>query len=671
MTDLAALVDLDEADLADLMRYLSPNELAQLSEILAARTVWEPLPGPQTMAYHSLADELYYGGAAGGGKALALTTPIATPTGWSMMGDISVGDQVFNDRGEPVRVIAVSDVMRDHACYRVVFSDGSAIVADAAHKWLTCDAAERATSLRGSIRTTQDIAETLLSDCGEPNHAVPVSRQVIRLQRERARQPLPPRRTARLRYIVACEPVASVPVRCIGVDTPSHLYLAGESMIPTHNTDLLLGLAHRAHLKTIIFRREYPQLKGIEQRADSLFAKIGKYNKSDHYWSLNDGRLIEFGSVPHLDDKDKYQGRPHDLIGFDELPHFLELMYRFLIGWNRNAEHPTQRCRVVGAGNPPTNAEGEWCITYFAPWLDEHHANPAQPGELRWFTTLDGKDIEVGSGEPFLHKGKLIRPRSRTFIPAKIADNPYLMASGYEAVLQSLPEPLRSKMLNGDFKAGRQDHEQQTIPTEWVKMAQARWRERSKPEFLPMTAIGVDVARGGMDKTVLAPLYGNYVAEIETYPGANTPNGPIVAQMIISRMNGAQARINVDAIGVGASVVDTLAGYELKVSGLISSEKSETTDRSGLLGFINKRAQWWWKFREMLDPASGYDIALPDTREVLADLVAPRWKLTPRGIQIESKDDLRDRIGRSPDIGDAIVYAFVVEEENKPAFGSV
>jgi len=78
-------------------------------------------------------------GGEGGGKALALDTPLPTPTGWMTMGETQVGDILFDEKGKTCHVIAVSPVMYDHDCYEVVFSDGQRIVADADHLWLTAD----------------------------------------------------------------------------------------------------------------------------------------------------------------------------------------------------------------------------------------------------------------------------------------------------------------------------------------------------------------------------------------------------------------------------------------------------------------------------------------------------------------------------------------------------
>lgn len=418
-------------------------------------------------------------------------------------------------------------------------------------------------------------------------------------------------------------------------------------------TDLILGLALTQHRKSIVFRREYPQLKDMIDRSRAIIGQRGKYNGQANMWRLP-GRTLEFGAVQYEGDVDKYQGRAHDLKAFDELPNFTSLQYRFLIGWNRTTR-PGQRTRVVGAGNPPTNASGEWVIKRWAPWIDKQHSYPARPGELRWFAMIDGEDTEVQSGKPFEHKGEEIKPKSRTFIPARLADNPYLMATDYGATLQALPEPLRTQMLKGDFFVGVEDDPWQIIPTLWVDLAQARWKERSKPN-LPLSALGVDVARGGKDKTVISQRYGNWFAPLLKYSGAETPDGPSAAAKVLGAFE-AGSQINLDIIGVGSAVYDAVRSQGIKVNAANFAESSSATDRSKKLRMVNKRAEAYWKLREALDPQTGDDIALPPDAEIKADLCAPRWKLTLRGIQVESKDEIIGRIKRSPDCGDAIALS--------------
>jgi len=135
------------------------------------------------------------------GKALALDTPLPTPDGWTTMGEIEVGDQVFDAQGQPTTVTYTSPVFTDHECFEVVFDDGSVIVADADHQWHTWD--ERAwKSKRASddlerrgpaehpelgrsqrhlrtwpaTRTTREIADTLrVGKDQRPNHRIPIS----------------------------------------------------------------------------------------------------------------------------------------------------------------------------------------------------------------------------------------------------------------------------------------------------------------------------------------------------------------------------------------------------------------------------------------------------------------------------------------------------------------
>ena len=100
-------------------------------------------------------------GRPGLGKALALDTPLPTPTGWTTMGEVRVGDRLLDAAGRPTTVIACSEVMTDRPCYEVEFSDGSVIVADAGHRWVTQTRRERREGRPGAVRTTEEIRATL------------------------------------------------------------------------------------------------------------------------------------------------------------------------------------------------------------------------------------------------------------------------------------------------------------------------------------------------------------------------------------------------------------------------------------------------------------------------------------------------------------------------------
>lgn len=421
-------------------------------------------------------------------------------------------------------------------------------------------------------------------------------------------------------------------------------------------TDLLLGLAITRHQHALICRREAEQVKGLVARSREIIGAHGRYaGGNEKIWRLPGSRTIQFGGLKDPDSWGKYQGRSFDLIGIDEAAHFLEVQVRALMGWNRTTT-VGQRCRVVMAFNPPTFADGAWIIDYFGPWLDRRHPTPAQPGELRWYVTgADGQDMAVPGPGPVEINGGLRTPRSRTFIPARIEDNPYFMATDYVSTLDSLPGKLHAMMRYGDMTIGQEDHTSQLIPTAWVEAAQKRWTE-AKPVGAKMSALGVDVARGGDNSTVLAPRYGHWFGPLIVEPGLNTPDGPAVSGLVVANLRDA-APIQVDVIGVGGSVYDHLRGLGLHVVGINGAEGTAGRDRSGRLEFQNRRSELWWRMQEALDPAHGSDLALPPDRALLADLCAPRWSIPATKIIVEKKEETIKRIGRSPDRGDAVVYA--------------
>jgi len=146
---MAATLD-DLRAIERLVGALPPEKLAELANIPAIKQrlgKWQPNPGPQTDAYYSKADCLLFGGQPGGGKAVATNTDIPTPYGFTSMGEIEVGDQVIDRDGVPCNVVAKSDILYEET-YRLVFSDGSEILAGADHQWITTTRVERQRALK-------------------------------------------------------------------------------------------------------------------------------------------------------------------------------------------------------------------------------------------------------------------------------------------------------------------------------------------------------------------------------------------------------------------------------------------------------------------------------------------------------------------------------------------
>lgn len=229
--------------------------------------------------------------------------------------------------------------------------------------------------------------------------------------------------------------------------------------------------------------------------------------------------------------------------------------------------------------------------------------------------------------------------------------------------------PLYQNHVAGNFAS--QD-EQAVIPLAWVEAAVERWRERqAKDEALgPLTAVALDVADGGEDRSILCRRHGQRVLPLEdvTQPEPNATMA-LAGLMVAALHNRRGVHGFVDSIGVGAGVVSRCREQQVSVIGFNAAAGTLRTDKSGEFGFANKRAAAWWGFRERLDPETGDGLELPPDDDLIGDLTAPRWKVTSGGkIVVEPKDGdspewgIRKRLGRSTDRGDAVVMSFWIED---------
>lgn len=598
-------------------------------ERLKPGTIWNPNPGPQSDFLKSDAFECLYGGAAGGGKALHVDTPIPTPNGWKTMGDINVGDTVFDEDGNHCKVTFCSEIRTDRECFEIVFSDGATVVADRDHLWVTTTASERQSKVRRRLeyrerrrisrerrgtgkrldlatrnaerarglaerpvvlqpRTTAEIRETLFVSKGKrKNHAVgfhaglslpdielPIdpytlgvwlgdgtssgsgltnadaevldgvraagfdvrpwkakyawgARGLGRPLREASlldnkhipseylrasdRQRLallqglmdtdggvvgggqceftttipairdgvfelltslgikpnmtegramlngqdvgpkwrmkflthrPAFRLARklrlqkrsgfrgthvLRYVSSIRRIDSVPVKCIGVDAPSRTYLAGRSMVPTHNSWALvhdvLRDVDKEQFTGLLLRNSYPELeKTLIRESLKIYPKLGaKYNEAKKLWVFPSGAHVYFGYLERDADVEQYQGAEFQYVGFDELTHYTRYQYTYLISRLRSPAGIKARMRATT--NPGSRGHA-WVKARWSPWVDrstEYTGVRADPGQILRF--------RVGqNGEEYSDAAKL----TRQFIPARLEDNPKLLENDPE-----------------------------------------------------------------------------------------------------------------------------------------------------------------------------------------------------------------------------------------------
>lgn len=155
------------------------------------------------------------------GKALDVETPIMTTTGWKRMGDLTINDQVFDENGNPVRILAVSEVWNNRPCYEVKFSDEEVIIADENHDWYV----------------DVDTDGTFILETKSIYKIISWLNSKVWIHETFNRR------------IVSVKPVTNRATVCIEVDSPTHLFLAGRNLIPTHNSDIMNNVLGRyAHL---------------------------------------------------------------------------------------------------------------------------------------------------------------------------------------------------------------------------------------------------------------------------------------------------------------------------------------------------------------------------------------------------------------------------------------
>ena len=197
----------------------------------------------------------------------------------------------------------------------------------------------------------------------------------------------------------------------------------------------------------VIFRRESPQITnqgGLWDDAGNIYPLAGgRANQKylSYSWAKHKTR-IRFSHMQLESDKESWQGAQIPFIGFDELTHFLESQFFYMLSRNRST------CGVKPRMRATTNPDADsWVKRFLAPWVDDHYPDPARSGEIRCFVREDGQLRWLARGQR--HPDM----KSVTFIEADVHDNPALLKKdpGYIANLRALPLVERERLLNKNW----------------------------------------------------------------------------------------------------------------------------------------------------------------------------------------------------------------------------
>ena len=446
-----------------------PKPFPRQFEVL--RIVQKALRGTRTM--------IGYGGAMGGGKGLDVSTPIATPRGWTTMGELRPGDEVFAPDGSPTKVLWVSEV-HHRQCYKVTLDDGAELVADDQHRWsIFSDMSPRVvdTPLLAALLSESDVRIARANIIGYKQAGV-----------------------AEYRKVVSVTPVDSVPTVCIMVDHESHCFVAGRGLVTTHNSSLIAMLAVQYALTNpganiVIARYDIVSLR------PTTMARFYEYCPTH----LEDGTKIMFSR----DDNNKNQCKlrlPHWPPGVYSTVYFrgladpkffysIELTALFI---DEGAQIPEKNVLIALTRLRQRLPDGT-----LPKWLFLVATNPGASWFDDWFLDPDAgkmKALKEYSQENGVDIGSV------NFVFSGPKDNPHTDDKYMDFMSAVLPEEMEEMYVKGDFGSYEGKIFTNFNP-EFLRLTQADIKTYWEPEHLTDVIIGsrhltipkFDYAIGGLD----------------------------------------------------------------------------------------------------------------------------------------------------------------------------
>lgn len=548
----------------------------------------------------------------GVGKATRVTEPIPTPTGWTTIGELRVGDYVLDELGNPTKVTAKSPIWH-LPLVKVVFDGGASIVCSLSHEW----AVIRSTDFLVYGKTSWD--DTVVVEARDLH----IGDRIPKANGEEGYW-----------CVVAIHDVPTEPTQCIEVDSPRHLYQVGSWRIPTHNSRLSATLVnwwvdtHPVDDTTVVTTatnwkqvrnvlwKEIPRVKAV--------AGIGGKVNADATWKMGNRQdPIAFGMKPDDKDESGFQG-VHDqyvLVIMDEAGGISKEIFTAADAITTN-----KFARILAIANPNDPScymaevykremrlkpeERSWNIIQFGAYDTPNFTGEVVPVEvatrLVQVDWVEARKKEWGEDDP-------------RFVARVLGEFPDVSDDGL-------------------FNMGR------------VMQSMEAYDTSEPDEGMPIT-IGVDVARYGSDSSVIVSNQGGYIRIHGRYQGLNGPELARKVGELAVEMGAVEIRI--DAIGVGASVLDSIYNFvppTISVVGIHGNAKSGDSTK-----WYNYRAAMYDQFAKAVADGRVY---LPDDDELHNEIASIKYEYRGSALLIESKENMRKRGIKSPDVLDAVIYAY-------------
>lgn len=548
----------------------------------------------------------------GVGKDNRLVELLPTPTGWTTVGDVKVGEYILDEFGNPTKVTAKSPIWH-LPLVKVVFDGGASIVCSLNHEWAVIRSADFLVYGKTSwddtiVVETRDlhIGDRIPKANNEPGHWC----------------------------VVAIRDVPTEPTQCIEVDSPRHLYQVSKWCIPTHNSRLSATLVnwwvdtHPVDDTTVVTTAtNWKQVRNVlwkeipRVKAD---AGIGGKVNADATWKIGDRQdPIAFGMKPDDKDESGFQG-VHDqyvLVIMDEAGGISKEIFTAADAITTN-----KFARILAIANPNDPScymaevykremrmkpeERSWNIIQFGAYDTPNFTGEVVPVEvatrLVQVDWVEARKKEWGEDDP-------------RFVARVLGEFPDVSDDGL-------------------FNMGR------------VMQSMEAYDTSEPDEGMPIT-LGVDVARYGSDSSVIVSNQGGYIKIHGRYQGLNGPELARKVGELAVEMGAVEIRI--DAIGVGASVLDSIYNFvppSVSVVGIHGNAKSGDSTK-----WYNYRAAMYDQFAKAVADGRVY---LPDDDELHNEIASIKYEYRGSALLIESKENMRKRGIKSPDVLDAVIYAY-------------